>query len=124
QRFASSVDCCQFGKRGGIAMDTIQTYRNDIKKTLLRYAKLRPSDGDIRVDPVFDETRDHYTLMYVGWNRGERVRGEVAYVRIADGKVYIEWDGIGYGITDELIAGGIPENKIVHAFLPEEASVT
>ena len=105
-------------------MDTIQTYRNVIKKTLLRYAKLRPSHGDIRVDPVFDETRDHYTLMYVGWNRGERVRGEVAYVRIADGKVYIEWDGIGYGITDELIAGGIPENKIVHAFLPEEDSVT
>ena len=43
-------------------MDTIQTYRNVIKKILLRYAKLRPSDGDIRVDPVFDETRDHYTL--------------------------------------------------------------
>ncbi len=44
------------------AMDTIQTYRNVIKKILLRYAKLRPSHGDIRVDPVFDETRDHYTL--------------------------------------------------------------
>ncbi len=30
---------------------------------------------------------------------------------------YIEYDGIGYGITDDLVGEGIPENNIVFSFL-------
>jgi len=33
-------------------------------------------------------------------------------------KVYIEYDGIEKGITDELVASGIPSEAIVLAFQP------
>jgi hypothetical protein len=105
-------------------MDTRKTYRDIIEQTLLEYARFRPSHGDIRIDPVFDEKRDHYALMQSGWEGKKRVRGNLVYIRISDGRVIIEYDGIGYGITDDLIAKGISEDKIIHAFQPLEVSNT
>ena len=99
-------------------MDTSATYREIVKQVILQYAKLRPSHGDIRLDSVFDETRDRYALMQVGWDRGRRVRGNLIYIILEDGKVYIEYDGIECGITQNLIEQGISENDIVLAFLP------
>ncbi len=99
-------------------MDTSATYREIVKQVIFQYAKLRPSHGDIRLDPVFDETRDRYALMQVGWDRGRRVRGNLIYITLEDEKVYIEYDGMECGITKNLIEQGIPENDIVLAFLP------
>lgn len=101
-------------------MDTNQTYRNIIKQVLLKYAEKRPSHGEIRLDPIFDETNDRYALMQVGWDRGRRVRGNLIYVTIVSGKVQIEYDGIESGILDELVESGIPKEKIELAYLPSE----
>ena len=100
-------------------MDTTATYRDIVKQVILKYAKLRPSHGDIRLDAVFDETHDRYGLMQVGWDRGRRVRGNLIYVTLQDGKVYIEYDGMEHGITQDLIEKGISPDDIVLAFLPQ-----
>lgn len=100
-------------------MDTSKVYREIIKKTILKYAKLRPSHGDIRLDTVFDETHDRYILTQVGWDRGRRVRGNLIYITLQDGKVYIEYDGIENGIIGDLIRQGIPEDRIVLSYLSE-----
>lgn len=101
-------------------MDTTALDRNIVKQVILRYAKLRPSHGDIRLDTVFDETQDRYALMQVGWDRGRRVRGNLIYVTLYDEKVWVEYDGIEPGITQDLIKMGIPESRIVLAFLSEQ----
>ena len=103
-------------------MDTSATYREIVKQVILDYAKLRPSHGDIRLEPVFDETRDRYALMQVGWDRGRRVRGNLIYITLQDGKVYIEYDGMEYGISQDLIEKGIPESCIILAFLSESSA--
>ncbi len=100
-------------------MDTTTNYREIVKQVILKYAKLRPSHGNIRLDPVFDEMRDRYALMQVGWDNGKRIRGNLIYLTLQNGKIYIEYDGMEYGITHDLIAKGIPEENIVLAFLPE-----
>ncbi len=105
-------------------MDTAAVYREIIKKTVLRYAELRPSHGDIRLDPVFDETRDRYVLMQTGWEREKRVGGDLLYILLKDGKVYVEYDGIGHGITDDLVGEGIPEDNIVFSFLKKDEAGT
>jgi hypothetical protein len=56
----------------------------------------------------------------VGWDRGRRVRGNLIYVTLSEGKVWVEYDGMEQGITKDLIAAGIPPERIVLAFLPEE----
>lgn len=100
-------------------MDTITTYREIIKQVISDYAKLRPSHGKIRLDVIFDEIRDRYALMQVGWDRGRRVRGNLIYVVIENGKVIIEYDGMESGITQDLVNKGIPEHDIVLAFVEE-----
>lgn len=99
-------------------MDTA-TLREVVKQVILRYAQLRPSHGNIRLDTVFDEIQDHYALMQVGWDRERRVKGNLIYVTLHDGQVYIEYDGMEHGITQDLVDQGIPESQIVLAFLPE-----
>jgi len=102
-------------------MDNTAKYREIIKKIILRYANLRPSHGDIRLDPVFDETRESYLLMQAGWDQGRRVRGNLIYMTLHDGKVYIEYDGIERGITDDLIGFGIPVDDIVLSYMADIA---
>ncbi len=100
-------------------MDT-NTARAAIKNVIEKYAQLRPSHGDIRLDVVFDEQRDRYALMQVGWDRGIRVRGNLIYVTLQSNRVYIEYDGVEHGIFEDLREEGIPEDKIVFAFLSQD----
>jgi XisI protein len=97
-------------------MDTILAYRNIIKQIILRYAQLKPSHGDIRLDPIFDEVNDRYALMQVGWDRQRRVRGNLIYLTIQKDRIFIEYDGTENGITDELVAEGISRDDITLAF--------
>lgn len=97
-------------------MDTITTYREIVKQVISDYAKLHPSHGNIRLDAIFDEMRDRYALMQFGWDRGKRVRGNLIYVVIDNGKIIIEYDGMECGITQDLINKGILECDIVLAF--------
>jgi hypothetical protein len=90
---------------------------------ILHYAQFKPSHGEIRLDTVFDEAQDRYALMQVGWERGRRVRGNLIYVTLKDNRVWIEYDGMEQGITDDLIAAGIPSERIVLAFLSESQTV-
>ncbi|BCL37803.1 XisI protein [Nostoc sp. MS1] len=101
-------------------MDTTAYHRQIVKEVITQYAQLRPSHGNIRLDTVFDETQDRYALMQVGWDRGRRVRGNLIYVTLHDGKVWIEYDGMEAGITADLIAKGILEEKIILGFMAEE----
>ncbi|AUT03578.1 XisI protein [Nostoc sp. CENA543] len=102
-------------------MDTNTNYQNIVKQVMQKYARLRPSHGEIRLETVFDDVQSRYALMQVGWDRGRRVRGNLIYATIQDGKVWIEYDGIETGITQDLINQGIPEGDIVLAFLQQQA---
>ncbi len=101
-------------------MDTKKTYREAVKAVIGKYAKLRPSHGQIRLESVFDEDQERYALMQVGWDQGVRVRGNLIYVTINDDQVCIEYDGVEHGIVDDLVRLGIPRDKIVLTFLPVE----
>lgn len=84
-------------------MYTVMSYPEIVKQVISDYAKLRPSHGNIRLDAVFDHNHGHYALMQVGWDRGQRVRGNLIYVVIENGKIMIEYDGMENGILQDLI---------------------
>ena len=96
-----------------------------LKTVLTRHAANTPSHGRIVVCPVFDDEHGHYGLVDVGWDRGLPVHSLIFFARVTDGSIRLEWDGLGYGITDELISAGIPESRLIHAWMepcPPEAA--
>jgi hypothetical protein len=97
-------------------MDTSTRERDIVKQVIQRYAQFKPSHGDIRLDTVFDDTQNRYALMQVGWDRGRRVRGNLIYVTLSEGKVWVEYDGMEQGITKDLIAAGIRQSELFWHF--------
>lgn len=54
--------------------------------------------------------------MNEGWEGQKRVHYCLIHVEIRADKLGIHYNGIEDGITDELVEGGVPENRIVLAF--------
>jgi hypothetical protein len=80
------------------------------------YAQFKPSYGEIEIETVLDDATGHYELMYVGWNRKERVHGAIIHVDLRGDKVWIQHDGTEAGIAEELVEAGIPREQIVLGF--------
>jgi len=97
-------------------MDKLATYREYLKKIILEYSQYKPSYGDVDVQIVFDDERNHYHLMTVGWNGDRRIRGSILHLDLKDQKIWIQHDGTEEGIANQLLALGVPKSDIVLAF--------
>lgn len=100
-------------------MDTTSKYAEILKSILLKYARMKPSHGRIGVFPVFDDQHGTYCLVDAGWNLERRIHSLIFFARLVDGCVRLEWDGIGHGITPELIEAGVPEDRVQLAWTEE-----
>ncbi len=98
-------------------MEKLTKDRNYVKNIITEYSQYKPSYGDIEVQVVFDEERDHYQLLNVGWHGNRRVRGCVLQIDIKDKKIWIQHDGTEIGIANELLDLGVPKSDIILAFL-------
>jgi len=99
-------------------MDKLIEYPKLIKRILTEYVELsnRHSNPDIETFLIVDEAKVHYIWMNLGWQNGERVTGVTVYVRIRDGKFWIEEDWTEDGIATDLVSAGVPREDIVLAF--------
>ena len=108
-------------------MDKLVKYREIVKSILTRYYefdKEQPSPG---VEPfiAFDEVRDHYFWLQVGWDQTGRTCGSTVYIRLCNGKVWVEEDLTEDGVTRDLLEAGIPQSDIVLGFQhPRERALT
>jgi len=97
-------------------MDRIDEYRDIIERILEKHHRIPYSHGKIESNLIIDRERNNFLLMNSGWDGKRRIHGCVVHVEIIEGKIWIQRDGIEDGITDELVAAGVPKNKIVLAF--------
>jgi len=58
--------------------------------------------------------------MTVGWLNDRRVHSSLVHIDIINDKIWIQRDGTEHGIAKELVAAGIPKDRIVLAFHPPE----
>jgi hypothetical protein len=108
-------------------MDKMNRYRTLIKEhleLLERYSREQPVKG-METICAFDERRDHYLLLSVGWSPKRRVCGATIYARLKDEKIWIEQDWTEEGLATVLINAGVPKSDIVLAFhSPEMRKLT
>ncbi|MGE0131937.1 MAG: XisI protein [Blastocatellales bacterium] len=99
-------------------MEKVSRYREVIKRLMQEKARFYTGGPDDGVESVMlmDEERGHYGLMQFGWENGKRVKFITLYVRLKDGKFWIEQDLTEEGIATELLREGVPKEDIVLAF--------
>ncbi len=106
-------------------MDRVNTYRALVKELLQCQAERmqHSSQADIETELSFDEARDNYLLLSVGWTKQGRMLTPTLYIRLHDGKIWVENDWTEDGIVDMLLERGVPAEDIVLAFHPPEMRV-
>ena len=98
-------------------MDTLNQHRILIKKILTDYAQTANKSPDgVETHLVFDEERDHYMAFRTGWWGKKRIHSAVIYVRLHNGKIWIEEDWTEEGIATDLLAAGVEKTDIILAF--------
>jgi hypothetical protein len=97
-------------------MDPLDPWRDAIERILTEHAAVPASYGSIRSELVFDRRRDSYLLVDTGWKGYERIHEALIHVDLIDGKIWIQYDGTEEGIATQLVAAGVPHDRIVLAF--------
>jgi hypothetical protein len=99
-------------------MDKLNHYRDLIKKILTEYYEWVSNTPSAGVEEclAFDEVRDHYLWFHVGWDGKRRVQEIMVYLRIRQGKIWVEEDWTKQGIVNDLLEAGVPHEDIVLGF--------
>jgi XisI protein len=99
-------------------MEKLEDYRQIIKSVLEPYTQIPYSHGDLICKAIFDDNANSYLLMTLGWDRKTRVHGCLIHIDIIDNKIWVQRNETEDGITQELVAAGIPKEQIVLGFHP------
>ncbi|MGH9837431.1 MAG: element excision factor XisI family protein [Blastocatellia bacterium] len=92
--------------------EKVNEYKRICRQIVERHAAMLGEPASVESLAVCDHESGNYLLMDIGWYPKERAHYVTVHLRIKDGKVWVEYDGIEYGIAQDLIEAGIPEEDI------------
>ena len=96
---------------------TLNTWRTLVKKLLTDLAAIPYPDGiQLAKKTVFDDQANIYLVLVHGWEDVRRLHGCLVHIEIINDKIWIQQDGTEYGIATDLLAAGVPKEKIVLGF--------
>jgi hypothetical protein len=98
-------------------MERLATYRQLIQDILLPMESWQHEPPTTRAEVVFDEKRDRYLLVVVGWFKDQNDYSTVVHLDIIDGKIWLYVDKTDQEIYEQLLEGGVPKHDIVKAWL-------
>ena len=103
-------------------MDRIDRYKQAIHTLLEDYRTLYydATDSCVDLEIVADDEHGQYMVTSVGWRGDTRVSRLLFYLRLKNGKIWIEEDWTKHGIASELVHMDVPHSDIVLAFNPPE----
>lgn len=67
---------------------------------------------------IVSDGHTRYLLITEGWSGKKRIHALIFDAEIRNDKIWLHHDGLDHGITNELIAAGVPKEHIVLAFHP------
>jgi hypothetical protein len=95
-------------------MDRVEHYRQIVRTFLEEYAQESVSPNEsVTAELVFDEKRDRYLLVHVGWQEARRIYGCPMQIDIIDSKVWLQHNATEVFVDQELIAKGIAEEDMI-----------
>ncbi|MBJ7900239.1 MAG: XisI protein [Cyanobacteria bacterium RI_101] len=99
-------------------MAKLTRYRQIIEKILTEYRDWAADSNQVGVQEciAFDREHNHYFWFSIGWNDKQRDFSINAYLRLKDGKIWIEEDWTKQGIANDLLEAGVTPEDIVLGF--------
>lgn len=97
-------------------IEKLNSYRRILQQVIERHAQMAAEPSGTETIAVCDPSGDNYLLLDVGWEAGSRVHYVIIHLRLQDGKVLIEKDGIEYGIAQDLLEAGISAEDLITAW--------
>jgi XisI protein len=97
-------------------MVAVADYPRILRTIIEVHAAYRLSVGEVEMEVMIDEAKGHYELVQVGWIGEKRVHGIVLHFDIRNDKIWIQYDGTQDGVANELVAAGVPKDRIVLAY--------
>jgi hypothetical protein len=103
-------------------MDKLTNYRQIVIKLLTDFVDLvrRTPRPGAETLTLFDRESDQYLVINVGWYNGRRMRGTPVYLRLRNGKIWIEEDMTDRDFAGLLLEAGVPRDDIVLGFQPPD----
>jgi XisI protein len=99
-------------------MVTLNDYRERIQQLLAHYQAPPFLREGVETQLIVDTQHDHYQLVNVGWNKGQRVYGCVVHIDIIGDKVWLQQNLTDQLVAEDLVELGIPKEQIVLGFQP------
>lgn len=104
-------------------MAQLEKYQGVLKAVLEDYLINQPAgrqshsvEGDTETTLLTDDLHGAYAVLRHGWKGKSRVQHVVVFMRLVDGRIWIEEDWTDYDFAGRLLEAGIPPNKIELAF--------
>jgi hypothetical protein len=92
----------------------LNRHRQLLQQIIRQHAAMKLGDRQLESLAICDPTNDNFLLMDVGYDQAGRADDVIIHLRLrADGKVLIEYDGIEYGIAQDLLDAGIAPDDIL-----------
>jgi len=106
--------------------NTLNHWRRTIKHILTDLAAIPfPEVVTLSAKTVFDEAADVYLVVVEGWQDVRRLHGCLVHVEIKGDKIWVQQDGTEDGVVTDLLAAGIPKDRIVLGFkAPQSRALT
>lgn len=99
-------------------MVAVEEYRERVQQLLAEYQKPKSLQEGVETQLVADTKNDHYQLVNVGWDNDRRVYGVMIHIDIKDDKVWLQQNLTDQLVAEDLVARGIPTDRIVLGFQP------
>jgi XisI protein len=99
-------------------MDKLSHYRQCVQRILTNHSNYQSQSEEVESELIFDEGRDRYQLMRVGWNGLKRVYHSVMHFDIKAGQVWIQQNMTDVDVAEELVEMGVLKEDIVLGLHP------
>jgi len=99
-------------------VDKLIRYRQYVQDFLIEQSKSKIIGGDIETEIIFDEKRDRFLLVDLGWNQYQRIYNCVIHLEIREQKIWIQRNQTDQPIADAFISMGVNREDIVLGLKP------
>lgn len=99
-------------------MDKLYSYRQSIKTLLSRYNSWEKSHENWESQLIFDEQRDHYLWLDLGWDGSKRIYHSVMHLDIKQGKIWLQENTTDINPAEDLIELGVLREDIILGLQP------